>query len=146
MAITGRFFLPLLGELLFASVRIQPSAWMVVISTVFTGSMRLLRWFPTPYSPSPLRPWLPRYPLKQHLFGAVLADQSAQRRDRCERFAVAEFGSRPLVNEVFTPLLSKRDGCPGRLRSQALLRNPDVLLQPLPAAELASWNDPRLLR
>ena len=30
---------------------------------------------------------------------------------------------------------------PGRLRSQGPLRNPDALLEPMPAAELASWDD-----
>lgn len=35
---------------------------------------------------------------------------------------------------------------PGRLRSQGPLRNPDALLEPMPAAELASWYDTRLLR
>jgi len=34
---------------------------------------------------------------------------------------------------------------PGRLRSQGPLRNPDVLLEPMAAAELASWDDAPLL-
>jgi prevent-host-death family protein len=34
---------------------------------------------------------------------------------------------------------------PGRLRSQGPLRNPDVLLEPMAAAELASWDDTPLL-
>lgn len=34
---------------------------------------------------------------------------------------------------------------PGRLRSQAPLRNPDVLLEPMTADELASWEDGDLL-
>ena len=34
---------------------------------------------------------------------------------------------------------------PGRLRGLGPLRNPDALLEPMPAAELASWDDASLL-
>jgi prevent-host-death family protein len=34
---------------------------------------------------------------------------------------------------------------PGRLRSQGPLRNPDMLLEPMPAADLLGWDDSTLL-
>jgi len=45
-----------------------------------------------------------------------------------------------------TPLPTPPQRIPGRLRRQGPLRNPDALLEPLPAAELARWHDTRLLR